>query len=370
MLKFLDLQELPRVHWFLRILSLISLMVLMALFILFGVARIFPPEFIDGGTLRGVVLRDQVWSGQIIIDGDLVTVPGANITIKEGTKVLIARNGDKFNIDFLPSHLKNGVNTGEENSGIRKGEPFWDEREKVQVYFGSLNVEGTKERPVIFSSDSSPGSPYDINLIRVFRGKIGYTQFSNYRRFEAGPGVVIKNSSFVNTGECALCIDRGEPLIENNIFKGSKRTYISIGTASPKIYGNKFWESEGEGLIFHGDNFSQVRVVDNFFHMPQKIIIRVVPVDQGGVIARNLLSVGDVELPCNSKVRMRHNFIKTQVIFNNPTICSGEYIFEENFWDIKEIKSIMESRIVGANEKFVVKIPSILLKVPQDVSID
>lgn len=351
-------------YWFFRLVSILSILCLSLIFILFILARIMPVKQVKNSEIFGLVVDNQIWGGEVRITGDLWVVPGAKITIEPGTKITIATSDDKSNFDYLPSHLKSGINTGEKVFGIENGEPFWNEKEKVQIHFAAVEAKGIKEMPIIITSDRVSGSAHDVNLISVSKGLFNFVNFSNFRRLEIGEKVAILNSSFSRNSDCAVCIKYGSPLIADNTFFDSKKSYIQIGLASPEIRHNRFLRSEGDGIVIWGDNFENVKVYDNYFYIPAKKAVRVIPLDEGGIIAGNIFDAGDIELPCNSKVRVMNNFIKGQIIFKNMNNCFGEYNLGGNYWDMDNADEILRARIVGVTANFKVTIGPVSKIVP------
>lgn len=354
-------------HWFFKSILVFSTLILSWLVLAFILPEILPTKNISNTKIYGLIIQKQIWQGEINVIGDLITVPGATVTLKPGTHVSVSRNNDRSNFDLLPAHLKSGINNNGEDHGVKKGEPFWDEKNKIQLRFSALFAEGNAKNKITISSDDPKGSPYDINLISISRGQINYVQFSNYRKLLIGSNVSVLNNEFLNTGDCAICVDKGGPKIENNTFKSSVREYIVVGVASPIISKNRFLESSGDGLLFHGIALTNVIVSDNYFQIPSKKAIKVIAVNEGGVITRNLFSTGDIELPCNSKVKLVNNSIYTKLIFSNIGNCEGIFTIDENYWDIKDKDSILKSRIVGLSEKYKVELSKVLMKTPNGV---
>lgn len=354
-------------YWFFRIVFCFSALAIFYTVTSFILLRVLPIQRVSDTNISGIIIRNQVWEGTIRIIGDTVFLPGTRLEIKPGTKVLIIKEGDRFNLDFNPRHVLRGINTGPDDHGIIRGEPYWNEQEKVQVRFWSVYAMGTAAQPIeISSEDGSAGSPYDINLLTISRGSLSGVRLSNYRRLEIGPNVAIYDSQFTNTGNCAVCISYGEPLIFGNVFRNSRRFYISVGLASPKIEGNSFLQSEGGGLLFSGDKYSNLRVKNNLFNIPQKTAIEVAPEDEGGEISKNFFSAGTIQLPCNSKVFVVDNWIRGNVVFNNPS-CTGTYIFGSNYWETDDIGNVLQTRISGSTDKFKIEMPVILKQLPMGV---
>lgn len=357
MIKFRSL------HWFIKF-SIFFFIFILILIFLSLLNWILPIKIVSNSEVRGLVFGNQIWKGNIWISGDTFVLPGTVVTLAPGTKVLISGFGDKNNYDFLPWHLRSGVNTADTNHGIFKGEPFWDESSKVQVRFWKVLAKGTKEQPVTISSDNQSDNIYDINLIRIEKGKLEGVNFSNYRRLEIGQNVLIKNSNFNFTGECAVCISRGTPTIEHNTFRNGKRFFIDIGLASPYIKGNNFFESEGDGIIYDAIDQSEVKLVENTFQIPGKKAVIVGSNNIGGRILQNLFNQGDIEIPCYSKIRIESNYLKNKIIFRNSESCKGEFIIGENFWDTLDIDSVINTKFIGQTQNFRVIVPSILMKSP------
>lgn len=354
-----------RLHWFFKAWTLIFLIFL----IWFSITSLLPKMLSTKevtGEIRGIIFQNQIWKGKITVTGDLITLPNVHIEIESGTQIFINNNGDKNNFDLLPWHLKHGINTGPDYHGILTGEPFWDEKEKVQIHISNLIADGTKQQ-IIITSSSEQGSPYDVNLIKISNGEISNVNFSNYRRLEIGPDVKIINSSFETTSECAICILSGSPLISGNTFKNSKRDYLNIIGASPLIKGNKFFESEGDGILVEASKDDVIRLSKNTFQMPSRKVVKILSSEGIGDISYNNFILGDIELPCSSKLKIYNNLIKVKISFRNIGNCSGEYILGENYWEIENSQDILNARISGTSEKFKVKIPEILKSLPKGI---
>lgn len=355
------------VHWFFKVCFLISLLLFFWYLVSFILPKILPTRIVLG-EIRGLIFQNQIWKDEIFITGDLITFPGVKIIILPGAKIFISNSGDKNNIDFLPWHLKNGINTGPDERGVLNGEPFWDEKEKVKILISNLEAFGEKDAPIILTSLGGKGSPYDINLIKIQNGWISKVHFSNYRRLEIGPNVLVSDSFFSESGECSICISSGNPLVKRNTFKNNKRNFLNVENSSPLITENTFLESEGDGILFQLSQINQIRVFNNTFQMPSKKAIKIDSINQEGSISGNNFILGDIRLPCSSKVRMVNNLIRGKVLFFSSGGCSGEYILLENYWEIMDIGSILNARVSGTTDHFSVKIPRILKSPPKGIN--
>lgn len=353
--------KLTRKYWYISIILILvavtGLIVLVLPFVL--------PKSIKSGDVSGIIFNNQVWTGDIRVVGDTIALPGTTIEVKPGTRIFISKNGDKSNFFILPWFTKFGINTGIHDRGVDKGEPFWDEREKVQLRLDNIHAIGTKDAPITISSNSHPGSRYDINLITFNRGEIEYTELSNYRQLEIGEHFRITNSKFSHTGDCAICLQFGTQTIKENEFREGLKYYIKVSQGAPKIDGNKFLTSDGDGVIFFGNKDSNIILRNNFFDMPSKVAVKISAVDEGGVISGNFFNGGNIELPCNNRADIVGNSIKVQIIFKDTyNNCLGEYLFGSNYWEILDSEAIINARIVGNTERYRVRIPDFLKTAP------
>lgn len=356
-----------RIHWFFKVLICAAIVIFSLLSFFFGLPRVLPPQAIQNTEIYGLILSDQVWSGEVRIVGDIYSPTNSTIIIMPGTKVKVAIRGDRSNMFFLPWLRKSGINTGAPYKGVNNSEPFWDEAQKIQVHLNNLEVRGNFAQPVTFASDSDNPSAYDFNVLSIRRGRINRGVFSNYRRFQAGGDTVISDSAFKNTGECSLCLYQGKPKIINSTFENSLRESIWVEKASPEIVNNLFQNLLGEGIKIDAKRLSVPIITDNSFEMPEKIAIDFISGGQlqEGLIARNFFSGNsEIKIACDSKVRIRDNAILGQISFTSG--CSGGFTFGPNFWGSPDTRTIMAEKILNKNSAFKIDIPSVLLIPPKD----
>lgn len=351
-----------KVHWFLRVTEVIFLLIFFWILVGFVLPTVLPGRQVQNSEISGLIIRSEVWSGTIRVAGDIVTMPQTKITILPGTKVLVNSTGDKTNIDFVPWHLEDGINTGFSKHGVEKGQPFWDEKQKIQLHFSNLEALGTKDAPITISANDLSKSSYDFNLITVSQGDLNFIDASNYRRMQIGDNVKISNSSFSHTGECAICIYDGSPKIIDNQFDDGTKDFIVVGDALPTILGNIFGQSSGDGVVYtmNTSGRSEIRLINNQFTLNSHNSVVVVPLDEGGSIVGNTFTSGNIQLPCNSQVVMKQNQIFSQVVFKSSSDCKGIYTFDYNFWGLTKEQDILNLRVIGDTDNFKVKVPYIL----------
>ncbi|MBI5665444.1 MAG: right-handed parallel beta-helix repeat-containing protein [Nitrospirae bacterium] len=103
----------------------------------------------DVQTIGKITLeKDTVWSGSILIDGDIYVPPGTTLTIKPGTMVKFKR------ID-----ADSGRNLFETDS------PYYPQAEIIVR--GKIIARGTKDKPIVFTSSEVTASPADWGAINL-----------------------------------------------------------------------------------------------------------------------------------------------------------------------------------------------------------
>ncbi len=349
-------------HWFFKlVLFLIPPLFFWVVFALV-LPKVLPTEYRSNTEVSGWLIRNQVWEGTIRISGDLITSQATTITLKPGTIVLVSSGNDNFNFDLLPWHLKEGINTSIENHGVKPGEPFWDEADKVQLHIGRIIALGTKEQPIIIKSDTSMGSPYDVNVINIKSGILSNVNLSNYRRLEIGDKITIRDSGFRDIGECAVCISRGSPVILNNKFEKILREAVWVQGASPQIKNNLFINLSGAGIRVDPQRFGDLAILNNSFEMPNQVALDILGGDEEdpGTIALNLFSGNSlIKMPCDSKIRFIQNNMGGLISFYKGG-CSGSYIFGGNYWGGADAKTVLAEKIMNKEKGFSITIPFIL----------
>ena len=318
----------------------------------------------------GLILRDERWSGEVKITGEIWSLPGTTVTVDPGTKILVATSRDKFTLHWLPWQIKSGLNTGKDQFRVKNGELYWDEQQKIQLHFAKLLVWGTKEQPVQIISDTPrPGSPFDFNVIAMDGGILSHVKMGNYRRFEVGDNVTIRDSEFTNVGECAVCTDYTSPSVINNVFQNSLRAYINVTGGNPKINDNLFLLSFGEGIVIDPRKLGAPLVYHNTFEMPQSVALRFLSggKNSGGAVSLNIFAGGTtIVLPCDSRVKIIQNEIGGVIKLSSGS-CVGSLTLDPNYWFSSDRQAILQEKIVGKEAQFKVLLPAVLFNSPNEV---
>lgn len=354
-------------HWFIRLLFFCIFLTFIYFFTFYFIPRTLPEAEFSNISRHGFIFRNEKWSGTITIDGDIWAFPGSKVTVIPGTKILINR-ADNFNLHYLPWEMKSGLNTGKEYFGVKNGELFRDERQKIRLDFGKLYALGSFEHPIeITSTGSSDFSPYDFNGIFMNEGILSFVKLSNYRKLVIGDKVTIRDSELTNSGECAVCIEYNNPTIANNIFSKNVRNYIWILGGSPKISDNLFLSSKGEGIVLDPKKFASPTIYHNSFEMPDQTALNILSgnEEEGGVIALNDFAGGSIILlPCDSKLKFIQNQIRGRIEFADFGNCSGSLTIGPNYWLSTDRNAIIREKFINKESKFQIILSSVLPSTP------
>lgn len=367
-------RTLTEFHWFLKFLLVVGLIVFIWLMIGYVLPKFLPEREVANTQRSGLIVRDERWSGEVTVVGDIWALPGTTVTLTPGTRVIVRKEGDVFNLDFLPWHQKSGINTTVAEHGVEVGEPYWDAKQKIQMHFGRFVAVGAENLPIYIQSDGArPGSPYDFNVISIEKGALSNVHMSDYRRFEVGSGVVITKSRFENVGECAICIDFTNPRIVNNSFGSSLRQAVWIEGGSPVITDNLFEPALRSGIIVEPAQQGQPLIAHNDFELPNKNALHFLSGNeypQGGRVEYNIFAGSTkIIIPCDTKVQFEHNDIHGIFYLIKDTNCAGSLTLGSNFWQTNEPQAVLRERIIGSQPELKIEIPAVLGELPKGVGI-
>jgi|GEM_PF-5456108 len=255
----------------------------------------------------GVLEKDETWDGVISITGDLQVRPGVTLNIKPGTIILVSA---------LSDDQKTGSISEQDQFNPKKparDAPYTQSRVEITID-GSLIARGTREAPIIITSDAvvpqtddwlgiqfSPGSTGELERVIVEYDRIFGISSSNVTIKQAiirnmmeaivimgqreellSLNPTITQSYIYNVGQNAITVRSGKPTITNNIIRPRQDTdtlnlpgfeYGAIGVDHPAnpsisynfieggpsipykeydIWGNYHEYLESGGLVFHG----------------------------------------------------------------------------------------------------------------------
>ena len=194
------------------------------------------PLEVSNTTRTGKVERDEIWSGNIHVTGDIHVVAGATLTILPGTVVKVAAFSDD----------QHGGRDNPHDPPFPK-DPDRIETQSIQInIIGTLNAIGTADNRIIFTSDSENPTTYDWDGLAIYHGRLEYAivEYSRYNNVQ-NSDVVIANSIFRNMLECCIGIGHGKPV-------------------SPQILNNEIYNCGHEGIDYAGGS---ALIKGNYFHL-------------------------------------------------------------------------------------------------------
>jgi hypothetical protein len=220
------------------------------------------PVEVSKTTKTGKLERDEIWSGQIHITGDILVEEGVTLTILPGTQVIISANKDIQNLfghwecDGIENY-DSLVGIKEEdtyNCGVHKGEPYRDEANHISIIIrGTLKAIGTEESRIIFKSDSLHPTIYDWNRFDIHNGILSYANVENYRILETREDVEISHNNLKNIGECGICANSNKAKILSNNISYAGHELIDMHHSSPFINSNHLGPNPNRaGIIIDG----------------------------------------------------------------------------------------------------------------------
>lgn len=157
--------------------------------------------------ISGVLQKDRVIDGEVVLAADLLVPVGRTLTLRPGTIVYVQPN---------PS---------------TKIDPEWLSPETELLIRGTLRIEGTQEQPVTFLPLELPEEQ-----------SIAWAGIA----FDRSTDSVVRNARIHGAETGILCIG-SSPLIRDSLIRGC-RYGIVLQQAAPKLIGNRI--EDGEGGVF------------------------------------------------------------------------------------------------------------------------
>jgi len=218
----------------------------------------------------GEITKNQIWSGEIYVTGDINVNSNVTLTILPGTTILISANKDINNLfgyhecDGIDNYdLLIGIKEEDNfNCGVHKDEPYRDEANHISIMIrGVLNATGTEENRIVFKSDSPNPTIYDWNHLSIQSGILSYANVENYRNLDTQGNVEISHNNLKNIGECGVCANSNEAKILFNDISYAGHELIDMHNSSPFIQSNHLGPNPNRsGIIIDGGS---PQIIDN-----------------------------------------------------------------------------------------------------------
>ncbi|HEX7456388.1 MAG TPA: right-handed parallel beta-helix repeat-containing protein [Candidatus Nanoarchaeia archaeon] len=282
---------------------LIGLIVLICLtaggFFIYG--YISTPLGVSNTTRSGRLIKDEIWSGQIKVIGDILVMPWAKLTILPGTIVTVSANKDAYNLwgrqtcDGIKNYdMLIGIKKeGNYNCGVHLNEPYRDEKNHISIIIlGTLKAVGTEENRIVFKADSQNPTIYDWNNLLIMRGVLSYANLENYRSIgtSSGEEVEISHNNLKNVGECGICMEKSRAKIFSNTISYADHELIYVHNSSPIIRQNYLGPNpEHMGIAVEGGS---PRIIANEIKECGAAVVFISPPDQP-IIKDNVLLNND-----------------------------------------------------------------------------
>ena len=175
---------------------------------LLSLGMVAPVISADKPTTSGILVQDEVWTGNIAITGDVVIPDGITLVILAGTVISFAPNHSDYDAR-LP--LPDGLGEGRCNLLVQ----------------GNLRIEGEKDKVVTVGD-----LVYDLTR----QGKITWGGIV----FEEVNAVSIIRHATIRYADVAIvCLGSSSPRIVNSTIAENDVGIMTFGFSSPRIHENK-----------------------------------------------------------------------------------------------------------------------------------
>lgn len=213
---------------------------------------------VSNTTRKGTIFEDETWSGEIHIIGDIIVKKGVTLTIKPGTRVLIAANQDAQNLFNDPFDMQQGIRQKQPGKdpyyrGVHFGEPFRDEGNHISiVILGTLHAVGTLGQMITITSDSPTPRIYDWNRFQFDQGTFSYCIMEYYRAFGPGNDAVVSHCILRHAGECAVGASSSAVVEDNRIYHAGHEL-IDMHNTSATVRNNTIGPNRDRcGIVIDG----------------------------------------------------------------------------------------------------------------------
>lgn len=204
------------------------LLIVLVIIVMVGCFFIYSsiPQHVQDQSVSGLYPRTQIWSGEILLTGDVTVLRG--LTILPGTTVKFAVQDDQQRGYETPA---DGYNDLDPTRLLSYGETH-----ASLTVFGKLKAIGTPEKRILFTSAAAEPGIADWEAIYPKRdGSIIEYATIEWSRNGISPGKNQPNSIF-----------------RNNIIRYAFWGAISSWTSSSQIYNNEIYECGHEGIDVQG----------------------------------------------------------------------------------------------------------------------
>lgn len=223
--------------------------------------RLNPQVKISNQAIKGFIFINQVWEGEITINGDITILPFASVWVQPGTKVLFTPNID------LCKGGEGDILDEMTISDPTATKEYAKTHTSINV-LGNLTAIGTENEKIIFTSASKNPKETDWNGI-IFYGKqaSGFLENCIFSFAHYGPAVHLTDNVYIYNSLITNCFWGGlhaflaSPVFINNEIAACGHEGIDLHESGAIIYGNTIKDSL-VGIIINGRCDKQALIVE------------------------------------------------------------------------------------------------------------
>jgi len=227
-------------------------------------------------TTSGILVQDEVWSGNIRLTGDVVIPEGITLTILAGTAISFAPSHSDYDAKLsLPADLGGGKCNlvvqgnlrieGERDNEVTVGELVYDLKRQNKVSWGGIIFEGVNALSIVNYARIryadvaivcvNSSSPRIVNNT-IAENDVGVMTFGF-----SSPRIS-ENKIHHNTLWAISCYDYSFPMISKNIITANEVGIGSQGFSFPTISYNTLSDN-GVGILLQNNSGSSL--LKNYF---------------------------------------------------------------------------------------------------------
>lgn len=157
-------------------------------------------------TKSGTIAADEVWSGAILVRGEVFVPEGRTVTVEPNARILFATDSE-------PSS-------------------------KIVVE-GAFYAQGDFQRSVFFAADARTKAWHGVLFEPGSAGRVSYGQFQYETRLHIRSSAVgVTFSQFSDNTGAAVTVEAASPTVEDNVFRTNVVAVRCLRQASPDILNN------------------------------------------------------------------------------------------------------------------------------------
>jgi parallel beta-helix repeat protein len=206
-------------------------LLLPGLLLLLTACTVTPPALSPRQELSGVISSDLTLSGEVLLTGDLLILPGRTLTLQPGTTVRV-RKSESTKID--PEYLSSAT--------------------EILVH-GRLQAAGTAGAPIAFLPET-PGSAGEVVWAGIILDRAAGSIISHARIEGAEQGILaiaaaprLADNTIINCRYGIVLQGPGSAAVYNNRIEAGEGGLFVLAGASGDVVGNHITNQVEEGLF-------------------------------------------------------------------------------------------------------------------------